>query len=137
MTILRFEEVSIRGLRRWKDATGKWHQETRKFWQTINPYNTNAAGEPKSREEITGELIAERGTRGSARTWRQGSMANSKKIEAGEVVTLKSGGPRMTTAERAIDPDGTFGTETWWCVWIYEGDAHAAKFPAAALAQAV
>jgi hypothetical protein len=57
----RFDEVAIKGVRRWKDpATGKPRQETKKFFQTINPFNRNAAGETKSREEIMVEIKAER-----------------------------------------------------------------------------
>lgn len=55
-----FEEVSITAVKRWKDETGKKRQETRKFYQTLNPYNKNADGTPKSCEQILTELKAER-----------------------------------------------------------------------------
>lgn len=55
-----FNEVAIKRTRRWKDPeSGKNRQETRKFFQTINPFNTNAEGLPKSREEIMDEIKAE------------------------------------------------------------------------------
>jgi len=57
---IRFEEVSIKGVRRWRDADGKRHQETRVFMQTINPFNKNANGAIKSATEILCELSAER-----------------------------------------------------------------------------
>ena len=60
MTRYVFNEVSIKRTRRWKDAeSGKQRQETRKFFQTINPFNTNAAGLPKDRDEIMAEIKAE------------------------------------------------------------------------------
>lgn len=59
MTRVRFEKVILRGTRLWKE-NGKRRQETRKFFQTINPYNKNAAGEQKSKSEILVELINER-----------------------------------------------------------------------------
>ena len=56
-----FNEVSIRGVRKWKDpVTGKPRQETKKFYQTINPWNTTKDGNPKSREQIMAEIMAER-----------------------------------------------------------------------------
>jgi hypothetical protein len=60
MTTIRFREVSLRGVRRWKADDGKWHQKTKRFMQTINPFNKNKLGLPKSYEEIMSELIAER-----------------------------------------------------------------------------
>jgi hypothetical protein len=59
MATIRFEEVKIKGVRRWKE-NGKARQETRTFMQTINPFNKNAAGLVKSRCEILQELYAER-----------------------------------------------------------------------------
>jgi hypothetical protein len=59
MATTRFPEISIRGKRRWKDADGKWHQETRKFFQTINPWNVKD-GRPKNASEIRAELLLER-----------------------------------------------------------------------------
>lgn len=69
MTTVHFREVVIRGMRRWKDAEGKKHQETKKFFQTVNPFNLNADGDPKSDCEILDELIAER------RKWMAEKMA--------------------------------------------------------------
>jgi hypothetical protein len=56
----RFDEVSIKATRRWADADGKKRQQTRKFWQTLNPFNKSADGTPKNRAQIVAELIAER-----------------------------------------------------------------------------
>lgn len=61
MTRYVFNEVSVKGVKRWKDpVNGKPRQETRKFYQTINPFNKNAAGVPKSRDEIMAEIKVER-----------------------------------------------------------------------------
>jgi hypothetical protein len=61
MRRLVFDEVSVKGVKRWKDpVTGKSRQETRKFLQTVNPFNKNAKGVPKSRDEIMAEIKKER-----------------------------------------------------------------------------
>jgi len=60
MTRYVFQEVSVKGVFRWKDADGKPRQETRKFMQTINPFNKNARGQPKSHSEIMAEIRSER-----------------------------------------------------------------------------
>ena len=57
---VNFEEVSIKATRRWTDENGKKRQQTRKFFQTLNPFNTGAAGLPKSRDQIMSELQAEK-----------------------------------------------------------------------------
>lgn len=57
---MRFQEVKVKATRRWTDAQGKKRQQTRTFMQTVNPFNKNANGTPKSREEIMVELRAER-----------------------------------------------------------------------------
>jgi hypothetical protein len=60
MTRYVFQEVSVKGVFRWKDADGKSRQETRKFMQTLNPFNKNVRGEPKSYSEIMAEIRSER-----------------------------------------------------------------------------
>jgi hypothetical protein len=60
MTTIRFQEVTLRGVWRWQDAEGKWHQQTKKFFQTLNPFNKTADGTVKTREQIMQELRAER-----------------------------------------------------------------------------
>lgn len=59
MTTIRFQQVMIKATKRWKE-NGRMRQETRTFMQTINPFNKNAAGQVKSRQEIEQELLAER-----------------------------------------------------------------------------
>jgi hypothetical protein len=54
-----FHEVSIRATKHWREGARR-RTQTRKFYQTLNPWNKNAAGQPKSREEILAELIVER-----------------------------------------------------------------------------
>lgn len=56
---IRFRAVKIRGVRRWMEG-GKRRQETKVFFKTISPFNTNAAGVPKAADEIVAELRAER-----------------------------------------------------------------------------
>ena len=61
MTRYTFNEVAVKGVKRWKDpVSSKPRQETRKFWQTINPFNRNADGTHKTREQIMIEIKRER-----------------------------------------------------------------------------
>jgi hypothetical protein len=55
-----FNEVKVKGTRRWTDANGKRRQETKAFMQTVNPFNKNADGSVKTYEQIKRELTAER-----------------------------------------------------------------------------
>jgi len=59
-TRIRFQRVQLKAVRRWKDGDGKWHQQTKVFEQTMNPFNKNEHGLPKSRSEIVAELHLER-----------------------------------------------------------------------------
>jgi hypothetical protein len=64
MTRITFEKVSIKRTFRWTDpVTRKSRQETKKFWQTVSPFNRNVHGDPKSRQQIREELESE------ARLW--------------------------------------------------------------------
>ena len=57
MTRVNFPEVSIKRTFRWRDpVTGKPRQETKKFWQTVNPFNKGIDGSPKTRGQIMAEL---------------------------------------------------------------------------------
>ena len=55
-----FEKVQVKGKRVWKDEDGKRRQETKVFYQTINPFNINKSGIVKSREEILQEITEQR-----------------------------------------------------------------------------
>ena len=55
-----FNEISIKGVKRWKDENGKWHQKTKKFYQTRNPFNKNPDGTVKTAEQIHKEIRVER-----------------------------------------------------------------------------
>lgn len=66
-----FDEVVVKATRRWKDETGRSRQETRKFWQTVNPFNKNPDGSLKTREQIRAELIVERDA------WLSGNVERS------------------------------------------------------------
>lgn len=58
---ITFQEVKVRGVRRWKDPqTGKQRQSTRTFMQTINPFNKTSDGIPKDHGTIYKEICAER-----------------------------------------------------------------------------
>jgi hypothetical protein len=59
MTRYTFDEVAIKATFRWKED-GKSRQRTKTFWQTMNPFNVNADGLMKSRDEILEQLRAER-----------------------------------------------------------------------------
>lgn len=59
-TRINFDEVSVKAVKRWTDADGKKRQETKKFLQTLNPFNRGADGLPKSREQIMREITAEK-----------------------------------------------------------------------------
>lgn len=54
-----FNEVAIRATKHWREGNRR-RTQSRKFYQTLNPWNKNAAGQPKSRDEIMAELVAER-----------------------------------------------------------------------------
>jgi hypothetical protein len=57
---INFDEVAIKATRCWADENGKKRQETKKFWQTINPFNKGEDGLPKSRDQILREIKAQR-----------------------------------------------------------------------------
>lgn len=60
-----FNEVKIKGRRSWIE-NGKRKTQTRTFSQTINPWNRNADGSVKTRQEIDRELRVERDAWASA-----------------------------------------------------------------------
>ena len=47
-----FREVSVKAVYKWVDATGKRRQKTKKFSQTLNPFNRNMDGSLKSPSDI-------------------------------------------------------------------------------------
>lgn len=55
----RYEKISMQATRRWLDESGKPRQQTKTFWQTLNPFNIDATGAVKSTEQIYAELRAE------------------------------------------------------------------------------
>lgn len=57
---ITFEEVAVIATKRWTDETGKRRQQTRRFYQTISPFNKNKDGTVKTREQINAEIKAER-----------------------------------------------------------------------------
>jgi hypothetical protein len=62
ITTVTFNEVVVHGMKSIKCAggCGRTLKRSRKFWQTLSPFNKNASGELKSRDGIFGELKAER-----------------------------------------------------------------------------
>lgn len=57
MTKIYFEVVRVKATKKWNE-NGKRRQETREFSQTINPWNINKNGQPKTRQEIWIEINA-------------------------------------------------------------------------------
>ena len=57
---ITFEIVSIGSFtHKWKE-NGKGRQKTKTFSQTLNPWNKNKNGDPKTRQEIYAELYAQK-----------------------------------------------------------------------------
>jgi hypothetical protein len=54
-----FREVSIKGTRKWVE-NGKRKQETKTFFQTMNPFNKNPDGSLKDYDQIMKEIHEER-----------------------------------------------------------------------------
>ena len=54
-----FEKVSVKAVRRWVE-NGKKRQQTKEFYQTLNPYNVNADGSVKTKSEIFTEITKEK-----------------------------------------------------------------------------
>lgn len=57
---INFEEVSLKATKRWIDEAGKKRQKTKKFYQTISPFNKNKDGTVKTRDQILEEVTKER-----------------------------------------------------------------------------
>ncbi|QGZ42683.1 hypothetical protein IP92_04904 [Pseudoduganella flava] len=60
MTRYAFDYVGVKGVKKYRDAAGKTRQETRHFRQTLNPFNTNADGSLKTRQQILAEETIKR-----------------------------------------------------------------------------
>lgn len=54
---MKFTEISIKGKKSWIDESGKRRQKTKKFSQTINPFNRNDDGTVKTEKQIMSELV--------------------------------------------------------------------------------
>ena len=60
MARINFDEVGFRVKKYFKDPdTGKRRQETRRFYQTLNPFNKNSDGSVKNHDQIMTELNEE------------------------------------------------------------------------------
>ena len=59
MPTYTFDKVSVKRTKYWKDENGKKRQKTREFFQTLNPFNTDESGNPKSRRQILKEVETE------------------------------------------------------------------------------
>lgn len=62
ITTVTFSEVAIHGQKSVKctKGCGRRLKRSKKFWQTLSPFNKNAAGEVKTRDEIYEQLRDER-----------------------------------------------------------------------------
>jgi predicted HNH restriction endonuclease len=57
---ITFDEIAVKATVKFRDpATGRPRQVTKKFFQTRNPFNKGADGQPKSREQIRTEVTRE------------------------------------------------------------------------------
>ena len=54
--LVTFRELKLYASKSGKCGCGKQRTRQRKFWATLNPYNRNAAGEPKTSTEIYADL---------------------------------------------------------------------------------
>ena len=62
MTVHRFYEISAQGLQVGRcTVCGEHTRRSRKFWQTENPFNKDAAGQVKTARQIRSEVTAEAG----------------------------------------------------------------------------
>lgn len=59
ITRYTFDEISIKRTKRYTDADGKKRQKTRKFSQTLNPFNRNRDGSLKNYDQIMEEITKE------------------------------------------------------------------------------
>ena len=57
---LDFEQVQVRARKSFRCACGKRLIRSKRFWQTVNPWNLGASGEPKTCREILDQLHEER-----------------------------------------------------------------------------
>ncbi|KVV40870.1 hypothetical protein WT27_13155 [Burkholderia territorii] len=62
---IMFDEIAVRETVKWRDPkTRRIRTRTRKFFQTVNPFNRGADGQPKTREQIRMEVARD------ARLWK-------------------------------------------------------------------
>lgn len=57
---INFQEISTKATKRYTDENGKRKQQTKKFYQTLSPFNKNPDGSVKTSDQIWKEIIAER-----------------------------------------------------------------------------
>jgi hypothetical protein len=73
MTTYTFTEVARHAEKSGKCAVcGRPCKRAEKFWQTLNPFNKNADGQPKSRDEIWAELDEK------VKVWRSQPVTHAK-----------------------------------------------------------
>lgn len=56
--ITQFLEIGLGGKKRFRCSCGKRVARQRRFWQTLNPYNLNEKGNPKTHGQIMAECRA-------------------------------------------------------------------------------
>lgn len=59
MPKINFEVVSVKGTRKWSE-NGKPRQETKEFFQTLNPFNKNEDGTLKTKQQAFSEITLQR-----------------------------------------------------------------------------
>ena len=60
MKKLEFEVISVSATKRWTDEKGKPRQQTKRFYQTLNPFNKMPDGAVKTKEQIRDQITAAR-----------------------------------------------------------------------------
>jgi hypothetical protein len=55
---MNFEQVKTTRTRKWRE-NGKWRKQTRTFMHTVNPFNKDEEGMPKSYTRVTQDVNAE------------------------------------------------------------------------------
>ena len=58
--MITFQEVSIKATKKYIDVDGKKRQKTKKFYQTISPFNKNPDGTVKTKADIMEQILKEK-----------------------------------------------------------------------------
>lgn len=59
MPTYKFDEISVKRKKKFVDADGNKRQKTKKFFQTLSPFNKTVHGLPKTVAQIQDEITRE------------------------------------------------------------------------------